>query len=120
MNKLDKQILTLTQWWYKYVGNDHHKDRDCHWYITEVWSYGEQPYWDIHHNGYIFDSTEMDLYNKKYTSIESAKYGLIDLIRLAISQEKKWAKRVLSEPNEWDEYQVKKAHMVMEFEKEHP
>ena len=39
----EEEITKLTELWYEIVGNDHHKDRDCHWYINKVWSYGEKP-----------------------------------------------------------------------------
>jgi len=50
---LEQEITTLTAKWYKYVGFDHHKDRDCHWYIQKVWSYGEEPYYYAYHEGYV-------------------------------------------------------------------
>lgn len=50
---LEEEITMLTAKWYKYVGFDHHKDRDCHWYIEKVWSYGEDPYYYAYHKGYV-------------------------------------------------------------------
>ena len=52
---LEEEIVSLTQKWYRYVSLDHHKDRDCHWYITKTYSYGEEPYYEAHHSGYILD-----------------------------------------------------------------
>ena len=52
---LEKEITELTDKWMKYVSLDHHKDRDCHWYITKTWSYGEEPYYEAHHSGYLLD-----------------------------------------------------------------
>ena len=52
---LEEEIISLTAKWYKYVGMDHHKDRDCHWYITKTYSYGQEPYYEAHHNGYVID-----------------------------------------------------------------
>ena len=52
---LDEEITILTQKWYKYVNLDHHKDRDCHWYITKTYSYGDEAYYEAHHSGYILD-----------------------------------------------------------------
>lgn len=109
-NQLDKQILELTHWWYRYVGLDHHKDRDCHWYITEDWAYGMTPMWTIEHNGYVFDGKDDRVFNTR----EGAKLGLIALIEEAITSEKEWAKLVLNNPKEWDEYQIKKAKMADE------
>lgn len=50
---LEEEIITLSNKWYKYVSLDHHKDRDCHWYIEKVYSYGEEPYFIAYHDGYI-------------------------------------------------------------------
>lgn len=52
---LEEEITELTAKWMKYVSLDHHKDRDCHWYITQTYSYGEEPYYEAHHSGYILD-----------------------------------------------------------------
>ena len=52
---LQEEITELTAKWFKYVNLDHHKDRDCHWYITKTYSYGEEPYYEAHHSGYILD-----------------------------------------------------------------
>jgi hypothetical protein len=53
--KLENEVINLTGKWMKYVSLDHHKDRDCHWYITKTYSYGEEPYYEAHHSGYILD-----------------------------------------------------------------
>jgi hypothetical protein len=52
---LEQEIIVLTEKWYKYVNLDHHKDRDCHWYITKTYSYGDEAYYEAHHSGYILD-----------------------------------------------------------------
>lgn len=52
---LEEEIIKLTQKWYRYVNLDHHKDRDCHWYITKTYSYGDEAYYEAHHSGYILD-----------------------------------------------------------------
>ena len=49
------KITKLTNQWYTLIGSDHHKDRDCHWYIETKWSYGQPPVYIIQHYGYILD-----------------------------------------------------------------
>lgn len=81
MKYLD-EITRLSNIWYEYVSFDHHKDRDCHFYIDTVWSYGKAPYYRVNHAGYIMDDwtktadtyeeAERLLYNKLYNEIESA------------------------------------------------
>jgi hypothetical protein len=52
---LEEEITALTAKWYKYVNIDHHKDRDCHWYIQKMWSYGDEPYYQAFHHGYVLE-----------------------------------------------------------------
>lgn len=52
---LEEDIVLLTKKWYQYVNLDHHKDRDCHWYITKTYSYGEEAYYEASHSGYVLD-----------------------------------------------------------------
>ena len=62
-----QRLLKLTEFWYDYVGCDHHKDRDCHFYINQVWSYGQEPYYRIEHYGYMSeldDDTRYETYEE--------------------------------------------------------
>lgn len=52
---IEEEITQLTAKWFKYINLDHHKDRDCHWFIRKVWSYGEEPYYAAYHSGYLID-----------------------------------------------------------------
>ena len=54
-------ITNLTAVWYELIGGDHHKDRDCHWYVETKWSYGNTPTYKVHHFGYILDTIEQVL-----------------------------------------------------------
>jgi hypothetical protein len=60
------QITELTEEWYYLIGKDHHKDRDCHFYINTVWSYGQKQKYRVEHYGYIFRDVEeeFDSYNE--------------------------------------------------------
>ena len=53
MKELIEEITKLTDEWYTLIGPDHHKDRDCHWYIETKWSYGKPPEHRLVHHGYI-------------------------------------------------------------------
>lgn len=55
MNTIVEEITNLTDEWYFLIGKDHHKDRDCHWYIETKWSYGYSPVYIVQHYGYILD-----------------------------------------------------------------
>jgi hypothetical protein len=68
----ESRFIELTNFWYDYVGVDHHKDRDCKFYINQVYEYGKAPFWRIEHYGYI---KELDN-NSQYDSHESAQLAL--------------------------------------------
>lgn len=53
--ELEAQITQLTETWMALIGPEHHKDRDCHFYIQRTWSYGQAPYWEAQHFGYWCD-----------------------------------------------------------------
>lgn len=50
-----EEITALTARYYELVGRDHHKDRDCHWYVEKRWSYGGPPVYAVIHEGYCYD-----------------------------------------------------------------
>jgi len=53
---IEKEITALSKQWMNALSNDYHKDRDCHWFIETIWSYGEDPYYQAHHGGYILET----------------------------------------------------------------
>jgi hypothetical protein len=85
MENIINKITDLTNQWYFLIGKDHHKDRDCHWYIETKWSYGEPPKYFVRHFGYILDEIE-----KEYSSFESALKGLEKILEIEIEKEKKF------------------------------
>ena len=106
--ELHKEILRLTDFWYRYVGMDHHKDRDCHWTIEETWSYGAKPKYVVRHDGYIFEGGE-----RKCDTYENALRELRDMLKEAIKEERKTATNILYASDEYDEIQVKQAQFVL-------
>lgn len=58
-----KTITQLTEEWYQLIGKDHHKDRDCHFYINTVWSYGQNPIYRVEHYGYLVDEIEQEFHS---------------------------------------------------------
>lgn len=58
MKTINEEITELTKDWYSLIGGDHHKDKDCHWYIETKWSYGYPQKYTIQHWGYILDYIE--------------------------------------------------------------
>jgi hypothetical protein len=78
------RITKLTEEWYRLIGSDHHKDRDCHFYIETKWSYGDPPKYSVLHNGYILH----DFDGEEYETYEEALDGLISFLSKAIDDEK--------------------------------
>ena len=79
---LEEEITVLTEKYYKYVSLDHHKDRDCHFWIEKKWSYGNPPTYSAHHNGYVGS----DLNTKDFDEEEDAMMWLADNLRNKIKQ----------------------------------
>lgn len=80
MKELIEEITKLTDDWYVLIGPDHHKDRDCHWYVETKWSYGYPPKYFVQHWGYVlgdieeeFDTYEEALISLKNILIEKLK-----------------------------------------------
>lgn len=105
------EIVKLSETYMNMVSGDHHKDRDCHWYINTVYSYGNEPVFRIEHNGYIFDP-EPQAY-KEFDTYEQAEKGLLDLIQRAVDDQVEWATNVLKDPLKWEKYQVKHAEQII-------
>lgn len=56
--ELQDKITELTEEWRKLVVQDHCKDRDFHFYINTVWSYGQKQKYRVEHYGYIHKHVE--------------------------------------------------------------
>lgn len=98
MDKTTSEILRLSQAWYKYVGYDHHKDRDCHWYIEADFAYGGKPEFYVYHNGYIHDYIRKGPFKDWTTANEK----LLKLIKYVILSEQCRIRECLEEPEEWE------------------
>jgi hypothetical protein len=78
MNKEEilNQITELSKEWYILIGGDHHKDRDCHFYINTVWSYGKKQKYRVEHYGYIFRDIE-----EEFDTYDEAAMFLLNKIK---------------------------------------
>jgi hypothetical protein len=96
---MNNEIIRLTNIWYDYVSLDHHKDRDCHFYVECAYSYGKPPKYYAYHNGYrmsdwttphrdTFEEAEKDLENKLRNEINSA---ILDLEMRIESDKEEWS-----------------------------
>lgn len=82
MKTCDK-ITRLANEWQNLIGNDHHKDRDCHFSISKIWSYGQSPTFRVEHFGYIWDS-----FSKEFKTQDEAEEFLLDKLTQMVEFEK--------------------------------
>jgi hypothetical protein len=77
------KITELTEQWRQLVVKDHCKDRDFHFYINTVWSYGQKQKYRVEHYGYLYKDVEetFDTYR------EAAEY-LLKTLEIMIEREK--------------------------------
>ena len=100
------QIIDLSGKWYEYVTIQHHKDRDCHWYIDVDYAYGQEPKYTANHFGYVFHEIHEQLARD---NLEQAEGDLLALIKTAIAEEAKWVDEVLKDKSQWDDDQIAQA-----------
>ena len=66
---MSKTLIELTAEYYALINRDHHKDKDCHFYIQKIYSCGDEPYWQYQflHYGYCWsvDNFFKDKANKE-------------------------------------------------------
>jgi hypothetical protein len=76
------QITELTEKWYYLIGIDHHKDRDCHFYINTVWSYGQKQKYRVEHYGYLYRDVE-----ETFETYKEAAEFLMNTLKIMIQRE---------------------------------
>lgn len=81
---MEQSIAQLVSEWMSIICGDHHKDKDCHWYITTIYSYGNPPYYQASHNGYLID----DWYGLERKSYKEAEQDLFFKLKEVIKYEK--------------------------------
>lgn len=106
-----EEIEKLSGLWYRLVNLDHHKDRDCHWYISTAWSYGQPPVYEVQHGGYVHER----IY-EKYPTYDAALEGLAGHIRDAIQGVADWALSV--QHNDEDFWNESEARMALDLLKD--
>jgi hypothetical protein len=80
--KIEDEITELSERWYELIGDEHHKDRDCHWYIETRWSYGLPQVYVVVHEGYTFERIE-----EEFHTYAEALEGLKGYLERAVSEE---------------------------------
>ena len=79
-----RRIITeLACLYYEVVNWDHHKDRDCHFTIALIWSYGDGPTFVVRHQGYLHEIPS----DNAFSTMEEAEDHLIERIGTFITEE---------------------------------
>jgi hypothetical protein len=86
--ELIQEVTKQTEIWLNLIRGDHHKDRDCHFHIDTIWSYGEPPKYEAWHHGYIINGR----FNETYNSYDEALEGLLNFLKIEIKKEEAWQK----------------------------
>lgn len=81
----EQQVADLCLKYHMVIGPDHHKDRDCHFFISKRWSYGHLEGYEIEHRGYLMDTQPEQF--EHYATYEAARDGLIAMLTRAIAYE---------------------------------
>ena len=81
----EKLLKKLTKIWYSTLV-DHHKDRDCHWYITTDYSYDGTVSYIVEHNGYV----SKDVYRVFTRKLFAEKFLIEILINTIKDEIKTW------------------------------
>jgi len=75
-------IDRLLKLWYSLIGGDHHKDRDCWFFIEREYCTYKPATWTVRHQGYIRKD-----YIEQFDSFGNAQSGLIDYLIEACAEE---------------------------------
>ena len=80
---MNKELAKLVAEYYDLIGGDHHKDKDCHFYITLDYRYDGQLEITVSHYGYI-----RELVSTCVDSLGAGEQILIDFLTEAIKEER--------------------------------
>ena len=111
--KIESTLQELTGLWMKYVSINHHKDRDCHWYVELDYAYGGEPLYKIYHYGYVFENID---YENAICGQGDYRSELVKLILRAFSEEKEWVDKVIKYSDGYDSTQVEQARFYKKIE----
>jgi hypothetical protein len=75
MDHNEQIIERLLKLWYSIIGGDHHKDRDCWFFIERDYCTYQKSSWSVRHTGYILGE-----YNESFDTFIKAQEGLIEFL----------------------------------------
>jgi len=107
---IDAETEWLLDMWYRYVSMDHHKERDCHWYVSTDFRYGHETKYTVYHDGYICDESVYF----ECSSYKEALAKLKDAVLAAFRSQLEWSRHVIAHPDEYDGVQYEQASLVID------
>lgn len=93
---LPDTIQDLVGVWCKAISTDHHKTKDCYFYIETKWAFGEPPTFVAHHSGYIAEPFT----GKERSIFEGAEHDLRKYLIEIITDHYEWAVTMSKDPDE--------------------
>lgn len=108
MSKIDELINLYNH----LVILDHHKEKDCHWYIEKTWSYGQSPVYVVKHYGYLYNGLREPV---TCSTMEEAENVLTMHLNAAIMESISCAKDVMKCQYDYDDSTVNQASRVLEL-----
>ena len=84
------EVTRLAAEYMRLVGPEHHKDKDCHWYVETRWSYGEGPIFRAQHMGYCNEPFGPYGNGPDRTTYAAALNDLTVALRESIADVKTW------------------------------
>lgn len=89
-----KSVRELLSIWYELIGDDHHKDRDCHFFIQKRYcAYKDEPAYEIVHYGYLVDDKDISEWtHRQYETSGKAEFALREMLAFMICKVWRWKK----------------------------
>ena len=98
LEEKEKELIALTKFWYDFVSCDHHKDRDCHFYVSKTWSYAQEPVYRAEHYGYM----ARDFEGGSFETYEEALDCLLEFLRSEVKNVYENIPSNWDDEKEWD------------------
>lgn len=113
-NALAQECQRLQDAWYNYVSLDHHKDRDCHFYVELDYAYdGTDISHAVTHHGYIYHD-ELRLEGNGTDYLPTLKKAILTVVKDQLT----YVNNVLSNPDSYDTAQRAQVKQFQELFKE--
>lgn len=101
MTSLDEQITALAAEYQELIRYDHHKERDCHFSVEKVWSYGEAPRYRVEQQGYINEWDGPDSFGDPISAHRALLHFLTEIVKREKRREALYSSDGTEHLNDW-------------------